>query len=635
MTQLSIFTRAVLPPPLPFLSRLPLRTLLLPLCMLSGLLALAATPEAGAQSSPWLTERALLDSYVRTNADFWLRAFDTDRGGFFTNVGRDGSILSQRGLNKDILTQSRNAYAMVRAFQMTGDETYLDIARRTLDFMYAHGWDNTFGGWHSSLSALGIPISPQADKTAFIHHYALLGPLAMWEATGSAVDSTWFVRGLDYNNSILWDDRPGLEGYFDRVDWRSENPAGKGFNATVDALTTHALQQQVLFAGTELDNRDRLRTLATNIQERMLATMPNQTIGFAEKYSADWEVDPNERLTIMGHVLKTAWVLSRLDALGTPGLPGQPVDPFGANLAADASMLTRHVLERGYDHEFGGPYKDYNRTTGVMQLYGLPDSTKAWWQMQQAVMAGLHLAPEPGFRDMAAETIDFFMEHFQDPVHGEVFADRTRRGAGIPQWGDHKGDAFKAGYHSMELAWYTLLYQFLRVDAAPTTIHYRLEPSDRARRFLFLPLEDAADALSIERILLDGAPFIEGPFTAHAPVFIPTGTGGVFSVTFGMSPVNTAVDRDAVPSALHLSSWPNPFQFRLQVSLRGGRGVTGPVHVILYDVLGRQVRAASLQSPGGLQANVTLETSDLASGMYLLVVTSNNGSVSRPVMHIE
>ncbi len=592
-----------------------------------------AAPQATAQTSPWLTDRALLDTYVRTNADFWLSVHDDDRGGFFTNVGRDGRILSQRGLNKDILTQSRNAYAMVRAFQMTGDETYLDVARRTLDFMYENGWDDAFGGWHTSLSALGIPVSPQANKTAFLHHYALLGPLAMWEATGSAVDSTWFVRGLAYNDSTLWDDRPGLEGYFDRVDWQSQNPAGKGFNATVDALTTHALQQQVLFAGTALDNTERLRMLASNIQDRLLATMPDQTIGFAEKYTADWSVDEGERLTIMGHVLKTAWVLSRLDALAAHS--GPDIAPFGEDLAADASMLSRHVLERGYDHTFGGPYKDYDRTTGVMQLYGLPDSTKAWWQMQQAVMAGLHLAPEPGFRDMASETITFFMTYFQDPLHGEVFADRTRRGAGIPQWGDHKGGAFKAGYHSMELAWYTLLYQFLRIDASPTAIHYRLEPTDRARPFLFVPLEDAAQALMINEITLDGNLFLEGPVSAHTPVTIPAGTGGVFSVTFGMNTVNTAVDNNALPTTPNLSIWPNPFQSRLQVAFEGRPAVADPVTVRLFDALGRQVRAAILEGSTGQRAHLTLDTSELASGMYLLVVTSNNGSVSRPVMHLE
>jgi len=592
------------------------------------LTATAAATTASAQAgSPWLTDRSLLNTYVRTTADFWLiEAYDAVRGGFFTNVGRDGSILTQRGLNKDVLTQSRNAYAMVRAFQMTGNETYLDVARRTLDFMYEHGWDDTFGGWHTSLSALGIPVSPQANKTAFLHHYALLGPLAMWEATASVVDSTWFARGLAYNDSIMWDDRPGLEGYFDHVDWRSENPAGKGFNATVDALTTHALQQHVLFAGTDLDNTERLHVLSGNIQDRLIATMPDQTIGFAEKYDAEWNVLPSERLTIMGHVLKTAWVLSRLEALRPPG------DPLGANMAADASMLTRHVLQRGYDHEFGGPYKDYDRTTGVMQLYGLPDSTKAWWQMQQAVMAGLHLAAEPGFRDMASATLDFFMAHFQDPAHGEVFADRTRRGDGIPQWGDHKGDAFKAGYHSMELAWYTLLYQFLRVDASPTIVFYRLQPSDRERSFLFLPLEDAARTMDIERILLDGVPFLEGPVSAHVPVTVPAGTGGVFSVTFGKGMVNTAVDGDETPARSTLSAWPNPFRSRLQVTLGDAMG---PVRMSLHDALGRQVFFRTIQNSAVPEAHITLETSHLASGMYLLVVTSNSGSVSRPVMHIE
>jgi len=48
--------------------------------------------------------------------------------------------------NKNVLTQSRDAYAMVRAFQLTGDESYLSYARGALDFMYEHGWDKEFGG---------------------------------------------------------------------------------------------------------------------------------------------------------------------------------------------------------------------------------------------------------------------------------------------------------------------------------------------------------------------------------------------------------------------------------------------------------------------------------------------------------
>jgi mannose/cellobiose epimerase-like protein (N-acyl-D-glucosamine 2-epimerase family) len=361
------------------------------LLSLAAVIMLAWPGTTQAQHSSWLQDPDGLVEFARSNAEFWASTYDLERGGFHTNIGRDGQVMTSRGTNKDVLTQSRNAYAMVRAFQMTGEERYLGFARGALDFMYDHGWDHTYGGWRNSISSLGIPYNIQQDKTAFLHHYALLGPMAMMEATiGVEVDSVWFHRGLAYNNSALWDARPGQEGYFDRVDWRSQNPAGKSFNATVDALTTHALQEAQMYDGR---NRDRLDVLARNILERLLPTMDDNAIGFAEEFNADWDVLANERLSIMGHVLKTAWVLERLDAVyrvdaARPGSEGT-AEPFGRALTDASDRLFEHVLALGYDHEFGGPYKDYDRVTGEMQLWGLADTTKAWWPMQQAVMAGL------------------------------------------------------------------------------------------------------------------------------------------------------------------------------------------------------------------------------------------------------
>ena len=76
-----------------------------------------------------------------------------------------------------------------------------------------------------------------------------------------------------------------------------------------------------------------------------------------------------------------------------------------------------------------------------MMLWGISDTTKAWWQMEQAVVAGMELyrtTQKSEYLEMADETLDFFMAHFQDPVYGEVYADRTRYGDGIPQWGNRR-----------------------------------------------------------------------------------------------------------------------------------------------------------------------------------------------------
>ena len=60
----------------------------------------------------------------------------------------------------------------------------------------------------------------------------------------------------------------------------------------------------------------------------------------------------------MGHVLKTAWVLGRIHEL----FP----DPASVQIA---ESLAQNVWQRGYDHQLGGPYKDYDRLTGVMMMY--------------------------------------------------------------------------------------------------------------------------------------------------------------------------------------------------------------------------------------------------------------------------
>ena len=107
---------------------------------------------------------------------------------------------------------------------------------------------------------------------------------------------------------------------------------------------------------------------------------------------------------------------------------------------------------KGYDHEYGGPYKDFNRVTGEMLLWGLGDSAKAWWQMEQAIVGGLqmyNLTHEDWYLQMADETINFFMQYFVDHQYGEVYENRKRRG-GLA-WNEAKGNSGKLDIIQLKL----------------------------------------------------------------------------------------------------------------------------------------------------------------------------------------
>ena len=569
-------------------------------------------PGAAAQptlTSEHLAEPDLLVDVLRTNADFWMGdAWDQARGGFYTNVNRSGSVITAWGTNKNVLTQSRDAFAFVRAFQLTGDEAYLDAARSALDFQYAHGWDPVHGGWFDRLSQTGTPENPNVNKSAFLQHYALLGPLAMAEATDDPRDWQRVRDGVAWNEAHLWDDQPGQEGYYDRAARSGSIGTGKSFNATVDALTTHAFALYALTG--EAAHRERIAALADNVEDHLVASMPDQAIGFAEAYSSGWTVlsgSPEHRRTIMGHVLKTAWVMGRAyEVMGDP-----------ADLAT-AERLADHVLARGYDHDFGGPYKDYDRTTGQMLLYGLADSTKAWWQMEQAVTAGLELYRQtqaPRWLEMADETMAFFMDHFQDPVHGEVYADRTRRGDGVPQWGEHKGDGFKAAYHSAELATLAHLYATLYVHGRPATVYYRFEPAAEARTLVLSPLDAGPGRLRLSAVLRDGQPHAAYDPIARTLTLAP-GEGGLVAATFTTgAPTSQA---DAPEGRLFRLAAPAPNPARGRVRLRYSLPTAADVRLTVHDALGRAVLRVAEGPRSAGDGSEMADVSGLAAGVYVV-----------------
>ena len=234
------------------------------------------------RSSPYLQDPARAIPYVDSCAQFWTQVYDTSFGGFFTNVDRFGGVIVNWGTNKDLVTQSRDAYGFVRAYMLTGNHLYLTMARHAFDFMYTYAWDNANEGWFHSLDRYGNPINPEDVKTAFDQHYALLGIAAYYEATGDTNDWNQLMRGYNSNENHLWDNDQQSFGYFDRGTFNWSSVSDKSFNATVDAITTNVLALYLMTG----DNiyKTRLLQLADNILTHLYGSMPQQEIGFVEQY---------------------------------------------------------------------------------------------------------------------------------------------------------------------------------------------------------------------------------------------------------------------------------------------------------------------------------------------------------------
>jgi len=559
--------------------------------------------------SPYLRDTENIKGYVDSCAKFWLKAYDNTNGGFYHNVNRSGTPTIDA--IKRIQTQARHAYGYTRAFMLTGNESYLETARKTLEFQYKYAWDKTNGGWYNRIDASGNT-GKTDTKTAFDQHYALLGIAAFYEATNDSLDWTWLKKGYDNNQSKLWDSRPEFQGYYDHTNYTFTSKTGKSFNATVDAITTHLLYMYLMTKDVQYKNR--LLDVTDNMLNRLVSSMDAQKMGFVEEYDSDWNWDNTETMTIMGHVLKTAWCLGRVNQL----FPDQ-------RYVEAAEKLAVHVLDKGYDHQYGGPYKDYNRISGEMLMWGNPDTAKAWWQMQQAVMAGLELydvTHKDEYLQMADETLDFFMKYFVDHQYGEVYQDRTRRGA--QTWGTTKGNENKASYHSIELGYYTYLYGNLFVHNKPVSLYYKFDPVNHDRNINLYPLAIMHNNLRIKEISLNNSAYTDYNAAART-LHLASGSGGVFKVTFEpVGATDVAVIGELPEEFTLFQNYPNPFNPATTIKYQIPE--ESFVTLKVYDVLGKELAVLKNEyQPAGIY-KVLFNASDLSSGVYFYTLKAGEYS---------
>lgn len=505
--------------------------------------------------SQYFNEPELLIDYVNDCANFWEQTEDMQYGGYFMDISRSGNVLNTN--KKGLVSLSRNAYGFSRAFMLTGDTSYLAAARLALTFMQNHLWDNTYEGWHATSQRNGSNPST-GNKSAFDQHYALLGLMAYWEATQDTQTFQSLNRGLNYIEQALWDQDPEQQGYFDIVNRSGQQASGKSFNATVDAITTHVWNLWLLTGDDQY--RQRLLILRDNILMHMIPSMQPAGIGFAEEYNSNWTEKSSERRTIMGHVLKTAWSLNRI----------YKMTGDAATLEA-SKMLVDHVLSKGYDHEYGGPYKDYDRFTGEMYMYGAYDTAKAWWQMEQAITAGLLLwetTREVKYLKMADESLDFFMQFFVDPLCGEVYADRARDGGRVQYdggfWDENKGSQGKAAYHSIETAYYSYLYSKLILQRDTATLYYYFEPASYDRSIRMNPLAVDFEKFQIASVSQDGANYTN--YQANTRLLhLPANSSGIFKVKYRMEGLPDFIPEQANTLITDHSAYPNPFIDQLNI----------------------------------------------------------------------
>jgi mannose/cellobiose epimerase-like protein (N-acyl-D-glucosamine 2-epimerase family) len=436
-------------------------------------------------------------------------------------------------------TLSRLLYGMASAYLLTGDESYLDIAERGCAYMREHmrfvDLDEDIVYWYHGIDVRdGVTAKLFASEfgddhaaiPAYEQIYALVGLTQTYRITGDPRLRADIDATLRLFDRYFHDDQ--LDGWFSHVDpvhldphhpSLGSNRSRKNWNSIGDHAPAYLFN---LYLAT---GARRYADMLEECFDLVAAHFPRPDSPFVqERFHRDWTPDQEwgwqQDRAVVGHNLKIAWNMMRMDALRPKRVYRQLAERIG-----------RSMPEVALDTHRGGWYDVVERIAGdaaAGHRFTWHDR-KAWWQQEQAILAYLILAGTTGddeFRRLAQESSAFYNAFFLDHDDGGVYFNVLANGLpyllGVERF---KGSHSMSMYHTSELAYLATVYQRLLLDGEPLDLWFR--PRGDADRLLRV----APDVLPggrvvVERVTVDGQPYAEFDRTGLT-VTLPASAGSL------------------------------------------------------------------------------------------------------------
>jgi mannose/cellobiose epimerase-like protein (N-acyl-D-glucosamine 2-epimerase family) len=406
-----------------------------------------------------------LEHLNRELLPFWDKetAFGKPVGAFPSVRCNDGSLLDRanpcpeiRGnewLMEDrtyVVSLSRQTYAYAVAFHVTGNPRFLELARAGVEYLRRHAFDREHGGaysWRDNTTGQWGP--GVAERTPQEQAYALLGPSLYYYLTRDeeVLPDIVAIKEAIFRNhgpltAGLLRSKPGAEGRARLVD-------------TLDQLNTY-----VVLIGSVLPPEQQ------GAWKRDMVALSRQLVdGFyspAENLFFKESLPPEERRlgradNDFGHTLKSLWMI-RMVALATGD-----------------SERVRFTEEQGRRALARAFLPDSGSWASSVRPDGTLETNKEWWIYAELNQFAASVAmSNPSVGEFLPRAQDYWLRHFVDPVHGEVWTtlDGTTH---QPLTAMPKQWPWKNGFHTFEhaLVGYITARQ---LHGEPVVLHYAFDP---------------------------------------------------------------------------------------------------------------------------------------------------------------
>ena len=420
-------------------------------------------------------------------------------------------------------TISRLIFGFASSYLLTGKDEFLEAAEKGTQYLRDHmrffDADEDIVYWYHGLKVEGdketkLLTSEFGDDYDSIpmyeQIYALAGPTQTMRITGDPL----IMSDIDKTLSLFekfYKDQTGM-GYFSHIDPLTLDPraeslahnrARKNWNSVGDHAPAYLIN---LYLATGDPKHAAFLEYTFDTITKYFPDYENSPF-VQEKFFEDWSKDQSwgwqQNRAVVGHNLKIAWNLMRMQSLKPK-----------AEYIEFARKIAELMPEFGCDRQRGGWYDVVERTKkpdGKHHEFVWHDR-KAWWQQEQAILAYLILhgiLKDDEYNKHAREVAAFYNAFFLDNEDGGVYFNTLANGLPYLLGNERfKGSHSMSGYHSMELCFLSATYINLMITKQPLFLYFKPLPNGFKDNILRVsPDLLPTNSVFIEECFIDDEPY--------------------------------------------------------------------------------------------------------------------------------
>ncbi len=388
-------------------------------------------------------------------------------------------------------TISRLVYGFASTFMLTGEDRFLEAAEKGVEYLRNHmrfyDVDENIIYWYH-----GIDIRGEKEHKIFASEfgddydavpmyeqiYALAGPTQTYRLNGDPAIMKDIKMTIDLFDRFFLDKEK--EGYFSHIDpvtlsAKSEslgaNRARKNWNSVGDHAPAYLIN--LWLATGDPKYKDFLVYTADCIVKYFPDYENSPFVN--ERFFEDWSHDKTwgwqQNQAVVGHNLKIAWNLMRINSLVMK-------DSY-VDLAKKIAEIMPGI---GLDRQRGGLYDVMERELAEGEEFHrfAWHDRKAWWQQEQGILAYqimYGILKDPAYLKLARECAAFYNSFFLDYDDGAVYFNVLNNGLPFLLGTERlKGSHSMSGYHSIELAYLSQIYTNLLNTKKPLDLYFKPLP---------------------------------------------------------------------------------------------------------------------------------------------------------------